>query len=54
MRFLETRDIPSFPLTGCYQPKAPIQGGTPGIRIQQVWGTCSDQSVMILNAARAV
>ena len=27
MRLLETRNIPGFPLTGCYQPQAPIQAG---------------------------
>jgi hypothetical protein len=54
MRLLETRDIPGFPLTGCYQPKAPIQGGTANIRTQAVWGTCSDQPITIPNTARAV
>ena len=54
MRLLETRNIPGFPLTGCYQPKAPIQGGTGGIRTQQVWGLCSDQPITIPNTARAI
>ena len=54
MRLLETRNIPGFPLTGCYQPQAPIPGGTGGIRTQQVWGTCADQPITIPNAARAV
>jgi CSLREA domain-containing protein len=55
MRLLETRpDFPSFPLTGCYRPNAPIPGGTGGIRTQQVWGTCSDQPITIPNTARAM
>ncbi|HEX9001542.1 MAG TPA: putative Ig domain-containing protein [Blastocatellia bacterium] len=54
MRLLETRNIPGFPLTGCYQPKAPIVGGTGGIRTQQVWGLCSDQPITIPNTARSV
>ncbi len=54
MRLLETRNIPGFPLTGCYQPQAPIPGGVGGIRTQQVWGTCADQPITIPNAARAV
>jgi hypothetical protein len=54
MRLLETRNIPGFPLTGCYQPQAPIPGGTGGIRTQQVWGTCSDQPITIPNTSRAI
>jgi len=55
MRLLETRpDFPTFPLTGCYRPNAPIPGGTGGIRTQQVWGTCSDQPITIPNTARAM
>ena len=54
MRLLETRNIPGFPLTGCYQPQAPIAGGTGGIRTQQVWGTCSDQPITIPNTSRAI
>jgi len=54
MRLLETRNIPGFPLTGCYQPQAPIPGGAGGIRTQQVWGTCSDQPITIPNTSRAI
>ena len=54
MRLLETRDLPGFPLVGCYQPKAPIQGGTGGIRTQQVWGTCADQPITIPDTSRAI
>ena len=39
MRLLETRNIPGFPLSGCYQPGAPIPGGAGGSRSQQDWGT---------------
>ncbi|HEX9003298.1 MAG TPA: choice-of-anchor Q domain-containing protein [Blastocatellia bacterium] len=54
MRLLETRNIPGFPLTGCYKPQLPIQGGVGGIRTQQVWGMCSDQPITIPNTARAI
>ena len=54
MRLLETRNIPGFPLVGCYKPQAPVAGGTGGIRTQQVWGMCADQPITIPNAARAV
>ena len=54
MRLLETRNIPGFPLVGCYKPQAPIAGGTGGIRTQQVWGTCSDQPITIPNTSQAI
>jgi len=55
MRLLETRNISGFPLTGCYQPKAPIPGGTGGIRTQQAWGQCSDQPPLTIpTVARAL
>ena len=54
MRLLETRNIPGFPLVGCYKPQAPVAGGTGGIRTQQVWGTCADQPIMIPNSSQAI
>jgi CSLREA domain-containing protein len=54
MRLLETRNIPGFPLVGCYKPQAPIAGGVGGIRTQQVWGTCSDQPITIPNTSQAI
>lgn len=55
MRLLETRDIPGLTLTGCYQPKAQIQGGSAGIRTQPAWGSCADQPPLsIPNTARAL
>jgi hypothetical protein len=54
MRLLETRHLPAFPLVGCYQPQAPIPGGVPGIRTQQVWGTCLDQPITIPDTSRAI
>jgi hypothetical protein len=42
-------------LTGCYQPKAQIQGGPAGIRTQPAWGACADQPPLsIPNTARAL
>lgn len=54
VRQLETRpDFPGFPpLTGCFRPNAPIQGGTGGIRTQPIWGTC--EGVNIPTVARAI
>lgn len=55
MRLLETRpDFSGFPLTGCSRPNEPVTG-SPNIRTQQVWGTCSDQPLLTIpSSARAV
>jgi hypothetical protein len=53
MRLLETRDFAG--LTGCYTPRAVIQGGTGGIRTQPAWGPCADQAPLTIpTTARAL